>query len=170
MRKTSANYNPFPRLREADCRITFGVIDQNAKNAEISGNDAGFFPRYAQTVDGTDEIGGKWASLEPDFWRLDGTYDIAPDDMTGVQTGWWSSAVSGADGVFETAPYIRYDFGMPLSTLGWTLHFDTRAGQYASKVRVDVFDASGNVVESLTFSKNTPLQSFRHYVGETSSF
>lgn len=166
MRRTSENYNPFPRLREVDCRITFGVIDQNAKNAAISGNDAGFFPRYAQTVDGITGIGGKWASLEPDFWRLDGTYDIAPDNMDGVQTGWWSSDVSGADGRFENPPYIRYDFGAPLSTLGWTLHFDEKTGQYASEVLVEVFGADGSVLETLTFSQRKPLQAYRHYVGD----
>lgn len=166
MRQTSEIYDPFRRVREVDCRITFGVMDQNAKNAAISGNDAGFFPRYAQTVDGVSEIGGKWASLEPDFWRLDGTYDIAPDNMDGVQTGWWSSDVSDAYGRFENPPYIRYDFGAPLSTLGWTLHFDEKAKQFAAEVVVDVFGADGAVMETLTFSQEKPLQAFRHYVGD----
>lgn len=166
MRQVSDNYNPFPRVREVDCRISFGVMDQNAKNAEVTGNDAGFFPRYDQTVDGVNVIGGKWASLERNFWALDGTYDIAPDDMDGVQTGWWSSVISGADGTFETPPYIRYDFGQPLSTLGWTLRFDDKAGQYASEVLVEVFGSDGAVMETLTFAQETPLQAFRHYVGD----
>lgn len=166
MQHTAENYNPFRRVREVDCRITFGVMDQNAKNAAITGNDAGFFPRYAETVDGVNEIGGKWASLERDFWRLDGTYDLAPDNMDGVQTGWWSSSVSGEDGRFENPPYIRYDFGAPLSTLGWTIHFDEKTGQFAAEVVVDVFGADGAVMETLTFSQDKPLQAFRHYVGD----
>lgn len=166
MKQVPKNYNPFPRVREVDCRISFGVMDQNAKNAAITGNDAGFFPRYEETVDGVNEIGGKWAILERDFWRLDGTYDIAPDNMDGVQTGWWSAVISGADGSFENPPYIRYDFGQPLSTLGWTLWFDGKAGQYASSVRVEVLSADGSVIETLTYSMETPLQAYRHYVGD----
>lgn len=166
MIQVSGNYNPFPRVREVDCRISFGVMDQNAKDAEITGNDAGFFPRYGETVDGVNEIGGKWASLERDFWSLDGTYDIAPDDMDDVQTGWWSSVISGADGTFETPPYIRYDFGQALSTLGWTLWFDGKAGQYASAVRAEVFGADGAVIETLEFAMDSPLQAYRHYVGD----
>lgn len=166
MKQVPKNYNPFPRVREVDCRISFGVMDQNAKNAAITGNDAGFFPRYDETVDGVNEIGGKWASLERDFWRLDGTYDIAPDNMDGVQTGWWSSVISGADGSFENPPYIRYDFGQPLSTLGWTLWFDGKTGQYASSVMIEVLAADGSVIETLVYSMETPLQAYRHYVGD----
>lgn len=166
MKKTSAEYNPFPRVREVDCRITFGVMDQNAKNADITGNDAGFFPRYGETVDGVDVIGGKWSSLERDFWILDGTYDIAPDDLDGVQTGWWSSVISGEDCIFGTAPYIRYDFGVPISTLGWTLHFDTKTGQYPSEVRVEVLGADGAVIETQTYKPGTALQVFRRYVAD----
>ncbi len=165
MRETSTDYNPFRRVREVDCQISFGVVDQAAKNAEITGNDAGFFPRYAQTVDGAGEIHGKWASLEKNFWTLDGTFGLAPDNLDGVQTGWWSSVISGADGRFASAPYIRYDFAQPLSTLGWTLRFDTKANQYASEVRVEVFAADGTVLETLTFFGSSAVQVYRHYVG-----
>ena len=166
MQNTSKSYDPFPRVREVDCRITFGVMDQNAKDAVITGNDAGFFPRYAETVDGVNEIGGKWASLERNFWRLDGTYDLAPDDMTGVQTGWWSSVISGEDGAFETPPYIRYEFGAPLSTLGWTLRFDEKTGQYPTEIQIDVLDADGNITETLTGQAESALYVLRHYVGD----
>lgn len=166
MKQTTSGYDPFTRIREVDCRISFGVIDQQAKNAEITGNDAGFFERYAQTVDGVQEIDGKWASLERNFWALDGTFGLAPDDMDGVQTGWWSSVVSGEDGTFEEAPYVRYDFGTALSTLGWTLRFDDKTGQYPAEVQVDVFGEDGETVETLVYSVDSPIQVYRHYVGD----
>ena len=149
MRQVSADYRPFPRVREVDCRISFGVMDQNAKNAEISGNDPGFLPRYAQTTDGATGIGGKWASLERNFWALDGSYGIAPDSLQGVQTGWWSSLISGADGSFSTAPVIRYDFSAAITTLGWTLRFDGKTGQFPVSVRVETFASDGSALESL---------------------
>lgn len=166
MKRVSEDYNPFPRVREVDCRISFGVMDQNAKNSTVSGNDAGFLPRYDQTTDGAVEIGGKWASLERNFWALDGSFDIAPDNLTAVQTGWWSSLISGADGTFAAAPAIRYDFGTAISTLGWTLRFDGKSNQYPASVRVDMFAEDGSVTETLTFTGDSPVQVYRHYAGD----
>lgn len=166
MRQVSADYNPFPRVREVDCRISFGVMDQNAKNAEVSGNDTGFIARYDQTTDGVVEIAGKWASLERNFWSLDGTYDIAPDNVALVQTGWWSSLISGDDGTFATAPVIRYDFGAAITTLGWTLRFDDKSGQFPVSVRVDTFASDGSALESLTFTPDSAVQVYRHYAAD----
>ena len=166
MRQVSADYNPFPRVREIDCRISFGVMDQNAKNAAVSGNDPGYLARYDQTTDGVTKIAGKWASLERNFWSLDGTYAIAPDNVTDLQTGWWSSLVSGADGTFGTPPVIRYDFGAAITTLGWTLRFDDKTNQYPTVVQVDTFDASGAVLDSETFAADGAVQVYRHYAAD----
>lgn len=166
MKQTTEGYRPFTTVREVDCRISFGVMDQNARGAEINGNDAGFFPRWEETVDGTRSLPGKWASLERNFWSLDGTYGLAPDNTDAVQTGWWSSVISGADGVFETPLWMQYDFGLPLSTLGWTLRFDDKTNQYPSEVQVEVLDAAGSVIETLTYTPDTAVQVFRHYVGD----
>lgn len=163
MRETGNEYVPFRRVREVDCRISFAVMAPDAKNADVSGNDAGFIPRYAQTLDDVNEIGGRWASLEQNFWSLDGTYDIAPDDLDDVQTGWWSDFVSGADGRFETAPYIQYTFGGAISTLGWTLWFDKKSRQYPTEIRAEVFAADGSVRETAVFRPKTPTPTLRYY-------
>lgn len=163
MRTTGDNYLPFRRVREVDCRITFAVMAPDAKNAAVSGNDAGFLPRYAQTLDDINEIGGRWASLEQNFWSLDGTFDIAPDDLNEVQTGWWSGFVSGADGTFENPPYVQYTFGGAISTLGWTLRFDEKAKQYPTEIRAEVLAADGSVRETAMFRMKTPLQTLRYY-------
>ena len=166
MRTVSDNYNPFPIVRDVDCRISFGVIDQNAKNGTITGNDAGFFPRFAQTVDGKQQIDGKWTSLERNFWVLDGTYTVPPDDMTDSETGWWSSVISGADGSFTAQPYIQYVFSAAISTLGITLRFDDKANQYASDVLLEFLSQSGTVAESHEFTPTSAVAALRHYVGD----
>lgn len=161
MIKTSERYDPFPRLREVDCRISFGVIDQNGRNSVISGNDAGFLPRYAQTVDDALDADGKWADLELDLWGLDGTYDLIPDDMD-VQTGWWSSVISGADGRFENPPYIQYDFAGGMASIGWMLYFDAAANQYAAETVMELLNADGSVKDTRTYVGKSAVQKLRY--------
>ena len=105
MRNQSADYNPFPRVREVDCRITFGIMDQNAKNAGITKDAAGYIDNAQQTVDGKEEIAAKWATFEDRFWVLDGTFDIAPDNFKSLQTGFWTYAISDSNGDFP--PLLR---------------------------------------------------------------
>lgn len=162
MRKTSANYNPFPHLRDADCRITFGVIAEKTSNAQISANEAAFLGDLAQTADENGDISAKWASLEPDFWRLDGTYDLFPDDPDGLQLGWWSAAVSGADRKFEYPPYVQYMFADEIASIGWTLSFDKKSGQYPIRTQVDVLDVNGTVAETLIYTNKTVVQEYRY--------
>ncbi len=162
MRQVSESYNPFPRVREVDCRISFGVIARKSADAEISANDTAFFGSLAQTADEIDGISAKWASLEPDFWRLDGTYDIVPDDASGLQIGWWSSVLSGADGAFETAPFVQYMFDEELASIGWTLYFDAKTGQYPTQTRVELLSADGAVRETLVYAGDSPEQAFAY--------
>lgn len=162
MRQVSETYHPFPRVREVDCRISFGVIARKAADAAISANDTAFFGSLAQTADEIDAVSAKWASLEPDFWRLDGTYDIMPDDASGLQAGWWSSVLSGADGVFETPPFVQYMFDEELASIGWTLYFDAKTGQYPVQTRVELLAADGTVTETLVYAGNSPEQAFAY--------
>lgn len=162
MRSTGTNYDPFPRTREVDCRITFGVIAAKTADADITANEPAFLGSPAQTADGNDTMSGKWASLEPDFWRLDGTYDLIPDDTDGLQVGWWSQAVSGADGRFENPPFVQYMFTDETASIGWTLSFDGKSGQYPVCTQVDILAADGTVRESLIYTKKTPVQEYRY--------
>lgn len=162
MRQVSETYNPFPRVREVDCRISFGVIARKAADAAISASETAFFGNLAQTADETDAVSAKWASLEPDFWRLDGTYDIMPDDVDGLQVGWWSSVLSGADGVFDTPPFVEYMFDEELASIGWTLYFDAKAEQYPAQTRVELLAADGTVTETLVYAGNSPMQALSY--------
>ena len=65
MRKTSANYNPFPVVRDVDCLISFGVMDQNAdkETVVISTNDDGVFSNIRAAVNDVHKASGCWAAL-----------------------------------------------------------------------------------------------------------
>lgn len=169
MKLTSADYKPFPAVREVDCLVSFAVLDQNAKKdaTVVSGNDAGVLGGIRATINDDSEMSGKYTSLEQDFWLLDGTFGILPDDDNAVETGWWSESISGADGAFSSPPWILYTFPAPLSTLGWTLHFDEKTNQYARRVRITCFAADGvTVLDQWETDVDGPAAMLQHYVGD----
>lgn len=55
------------------------------------------------------------------------------------------------------APWVRYDFPAPVSTIGWDLFFDGKTGQYPTAVLVTVYYANGDVAEH-TFSTSGAVQ------------
>ena len=89
MIKTTQNYNPFPVVRDVDCLISFGVMDQNAdkETVTIGVNDSGVFSNIRAAVNDVHKASGCWAALEENLWRLDGTYDILPEDRTSEEEG-----------------------------------------------------------------------------------
>lgn len=167
MRTTSPNYRPFPVVRDVDCLIAFSVLDTNAdkETVVIDTGDPGVFSNIRSAVNDIREPSGCWASLEENLWRLDGTFDILPDNISGAETGWWSSEISGADCTFAQNPTVRFTFTESLSTLGWTLHFDEPAGQYVRKLRITAYNKSGKAVDTGVYENNSSLFSLQHYAG-----
>lgn len=74
-----------------------------------------------------------WATLEPGSWRLDGSRKIMPD---APKVGWWSSTVSGNEGVFSDPPVITLSFPLPYSAAGITFTFSPSTEQWCSEIRV----------------------------------
>ena len=158
MRAVSDTYNPYRPVRHVGIGIKFGVMDQTAKpGASISGHAVGALDRLAQTIDDVEDASGKYASLEPGLWALDGSYDNLPDSLDNIQTGWWSAVFSGGDGNFSDPPWIRYDFAGPVSTIGWTLYFDAKTNQYPTAVRVTVYGSDGSEVAVQEFAGNSAV-------------
>lgn len=72
------------------------------------------------------------ATLEPGSWLLDGSREIL--DRQPVR--FWSSAMSGPDGVFEAPPELSIDFDSRYVSPGVFLYFDAWTGEYCSGVTI----------------------------------
>lgn len=158
MRTVSAAYAPYKPVRHVGINIQFRVVDQTARQGTTAtAYAAGALDRLPQTTDGVEEITAKYATLERNYWTLDGTAEILPDDLTDVETGWWGAALSDENGQFAATPWVRYDFAGPVSTIGWGLYFDGKGGQYPTSVRVTAYDADGAAVLQKTFTAAGPV-------------
>lgn len=76
--------------------------------------------------------------------------------MTGVQTGWWSETLSGADGYFSDPPSLHFGFGgVAISSIGFTLFFDEKGENYPLSLRVTTFASDGiSILRQKIFSNS----------------
>ena len=131
--------------RWADARVTFRLEDTTAAGEAVpvcSGEAP--ISQLGQTHDGVEAIEKRWAVLERNYWALDGTFEPPKADLSGEETGWWSGVLSGEDGRFEETPSLAFDFTLPHSSVGFTIHFDEAAGEWATDFDLMTYDAEGN--------------------------
>lgn len=109
--------------RRTSARIAFGLEDVSAKrDSLLSVSSAQPFSNVEQTEqDGL--VFEKYATLEHNFWSLDGSSKILPDDTAGTAVGWWSAEMSDGDGVFALPPVLTAAFSQRHSSIGLTFTF-----------------------------------------------
>ena len=73
------------------------------------------------------------ATLEPFSWVLDGSRELLDDQPL----AYWSEAMSGPDGRFETPPEITVSFDERYTSPGLFLTFDTATGDYCSHLTAE---------------------------------
>lgn len=118
-------------------RIYLGVFDATASaDASLSFPAATFYSN-PQNINGDADISFSYATFEHDYFRLDGTQRLIPDNTAALQAqGWISEAQSGADGVFSSPPQIVIDYSLPHTMAGLTLTFGTIAEDVPAQITV----------------------------------
>lgn len=78
----------------------------------------------------------KIATLEKDFFVLDGTFKSFPDNTEKENIALWCQSMSDENGNFETPIEIELSFSSYESAVGLVLNFSTLTGDYAKNVNV----------------------------------
>lgn len=124
-------------------RVEFGLFDVTARGdsspssaAAQSWNDvAGDLKKEKRPA------APKYGTLELRQFLMDGSFELFPDEPRGKFWGLWSRQQSGEDGVFDEPPALEVTFSQPHSSAGITLHFYSPTQDWASKVRIQWFNA-----------------------------
>ena len=106
------------------------VAPEAADDASVSTNGASSFSDITRLPGGGSEIAA--ISGELNYWALDGKH-IAVDDR---DIAFWSTEMSGADGVFANKPVITITFTQQHSSLGISFRFDTAGGGYINSLNI----------------------------------
>ena len=159
MQPTSAIWDPYADKITPDATVQFELIDVDAAEvASASAKVAGAeFTDIAQTHDEITQNSLKLATLEPELWRLDGTWVLPSKERTNGETGWWSSNYSDESGNFTNAPILTFTFAAPQSSDGFTLVFDTKAKEYAKSFTVKTYNAAGEVISQAVITDNSEV-------------
>jgi len=147
MQPNPSSMNPYADIRRVNMRVTFELIDQHsAEEAVPSTNGQAFVSNLPQLVDRNEVIYGQFATLEQNFWRLDGSLGILPSNYSGRQFGWFSSGISRDDKTFSVNPTLTFSFSEDISSIGFTLVFDSTHNQWPTRYHVATYDANDAVI------------------------
>ena len=136
-------------MAKTSARVSFGLYALEIKlDSAISSSTP--LQAFAKLADLENSMGTSrpYASYEPDFWLLDGEYKFLPDTYTTVHIGMMSLAMSGATGLFTTAPILTIDFGQVHTSEGLTLIFNTYTGDYCNSLTVAYYNAGGGLIRT----------------------
>lgn len=92
-----------------------------------------------------------YATLEEGFFLLDGSKTLFPDAPAGMDFGYWSQSMSGADCSFENPPTLEISFAEQHTSAGLTLHF---LPDYPALVNIQWLTLGGVLIISKDFSPN----------------
>jgi hypothetical protein len=87
-----------------------------------------------------------YTTLEQNDWLLDGGHPLFPSNPTAYRWGYVSDTISGADGTFETPPYVDITFESVQSSVALTLDFDPNRDEW-SDVRITYIQRGTTILE-----------------------
>jgi len=116
-------------LRKTAVKLTYVAGDVGVKElATVTSAHGAIHSRAGQIVSGVSHASGAFATLEPNFWRLDGSFMLPTEspEGEGLQVGFVSQRVSNHLGIFPVNlhPEITITFSHPVNLPAITLVFD----------------------------------------------
>lgn len=119
--------------------IYFNLIDVTAKKdttAEVTDKQS-FIDMNDFKLEGV--TAPKVATLETDYWKLDGTFDTFPDKPETVSWGLWSNKMSDAQGQFDTPISLTLTFAENHTIIGLSFEFNQYDNSYCNDMSVTFY-------------------------------
>ena len=142
-------------LPETHIEIEYGVSDEGAQAAaEVSGTNEATFSNAPGIVEGLIDV-AKYATLERNFWSLDGTTTILPSTGAYQNAGYVSN--------IESTGSVILSFPEPRTTAisGFTITWSEKHGEYA-KIFSVIGKNNETVVGEITVTNNKDRMSIVH--------
>ena len=168
-----------PVMDKLNCKITWGIINEPASEAAnhyITASEKCPLSRILTEAEVTDKTAyqnedtlnnqvyrelNRLATLEPNFWKLDGNYLLPERDGNGVvinrgEIGWVSSALCNTSGAFSSGNYpslnIKFEGDQDVRLVGLHFIFFAYCGEYSTKFDVLVKASPNGTIEEFTIS------------------
>lgn len=137
--------------------ISFGLVDVTAKpDSTFTTVDKQSFVNMQQLKHDELEI-RKYATLEKDYFRLDGTFELFPDYPKEHDFGLWSSSMSNEEGEFVNPVMLTINFTEPHNSLGLTFTFHEATDDYCNSLNVKWYGVSNNLLSDMNFNPDSTV-------------
>lgn len=123
-------------MPKTSATISFGLIDVTAKpDTTVTASDKqSFIDVQDLALDGV--CPATSATLEKDYWKLDGSYEPFPDSPQNTSWGIWSNSMSDENGIFSVPPVIELSFQNVHKTAGLTFEFCPYGNNYCNHMLI----------------------------------
>ena len=123
-------------MPKTSATISFGLIDVTAKpDTMVTASDKqSFIDVQDLALDGV--CPAPSATLEKDYWKLDGSYEPFPDSPQNTSWGIWSNSMSDENGIFSVPPVIELSFQNVHKTAGLTFEFCPYGNNYCNHMLI----------------------------------
>ena len=123
-------------MPKTSATISFGLIDVTAKpdTAVTASDKQSFIDVQDLALDGV--CPAPSATLEKDYWKLDGSYEPFPDSPQNTSWGIWSNSMSDENGIFSVPPVIELSFQNVHKTAGLTFEFCPYGNNYCNHMLI----------------------------------
>ena len=123
-------------MPKTSATISFGLIDITAKpDTTVTASDKqSFIDVQDLALDGVCPVPS--ATLEKDYWKLDGSYEPFPDSPQNTSWGIWSNSMSDENGIFSVPPVIELSFQNIHKTAGLTFEFCPYGNNYCNHMLI----------------------------------
>lgn len=116
--------------------ISFGLVDVEAKQdtTATASEQQSFIDVQDLALEGVSAP--KAATLEKNYWKLDGTFRVFPDNPEDTTWGLWSKQMSGEGGSFETPITLTLSFSAYHESIGLTFEFNPHDNSYCNNLNI----------------------------------
>lgn len=158
-------------IRTCKARVRFEILDLTAfkDNIKTTSGEA-LISRKEQLTNKIRVMSGKYATLEKNYLKLDGSFVLPPkvNEVAEAELGWWSNILCDDNGVFKPSQTIEFNFSTEHSSMGLTIYFDMLNNEYATEFDIDVYGSSSNLIKHDSITNNT-LKRYV-YISQLSSY
>lgn len=150
--------------RHCTARVTFEMIELEAQknNAKVVTSESSI-SRKEQLTNGIRRATHKYATFEPNYFKLNGSFHIPPrnTEESNSEVGWWSEFLCDEQGVFTTPQVLTFTFMKNFSFGGINIIFDNLNDEYAEEFELKVIDDTGSIkIETITGNDLSQYQYF----------
>ena len=160
--------------RQTFGKTVFEIVDTTAKSDETTtATSESPISDITQLYNDVRDTTVKYATLETDFWKVDGTFNLPTNPMpSNVEIGYMSEEISDSSNTFSIPQVLTIDFSIDHSSIGLTLTFDVLNNQYATDFTIQYYDSSMVLLHEEIVTNNTSsiyileqnVSNYRHIV------